>query len=97
MAVAGRGDCEDEHDSNASLTSRPGVQKHAHAQSYEPLSITGVVHVHFFPGANGLVPPIAFKKLFLLACLPTYLEAIGNHINARTKTALNVTQVSHGC
>ena len=29
-------------------------------------------------GANGLVPPTAFKKLFLLACLPTYLEAKKN-------------------
>ena len=29
-------------------------------------------------GANGLVPPTAFKKLFLLACLPTYLDANKN-------------------
>ena len=29
-------------------------------------------------GTNGLVPPIAFKKLFLFACLPTYLEAKKN-------------------
>ena len=29
-------------------------------------------------GANGLVPPTAFKKLFLLACLPTYLDAKKN-------------------
>ena len=26
-------------------------------------------------GTNGLVPPTRFKKFFLLACLPTYLEA----------------------
>ena len=29
-------------------------------------------------GTNGLVPPIAFKKLFLFACLPTYLDAKKN-------------------
>ena len=29
-------------------------------------------------GANGLVPPTTFKKRFLLACLPTYLEAKSN-------------------
>ena len=29
-------------------------------------------------GANGLVPPTAFKKLFFLACLPTYLGANNN-------------------
>ena len=29
-------------------------------------------------GATGLVPPTAFKKRFLLACLPTYVEAKSN-------------------